>query len=316
MGKVFVTGGDGCLGAWVVRQLLDAGEDVVVYDVGANDSRHELVAEGRPRHFARVVGDITDADALRSAMAGADRVIHLAALQVPFCRDDPSLGAAVNVVGTVNVFEAALANDISPVVYASSVAVYGAPDDYGQEILPVDAARSPRTLYGAFKVANEQTAAVYAWDHGLGSVGLRPHTVYGPGRDQGLTSQPTVAIEHAVRRQPYQVQYGGTLDFQYAPDVARLFITASRSEPEGAQVLNVEGHVVPVADFIDQVALVTGFDGIGVGVDQLPLPHSVASDGLGELLSDVDPTPLRTAITETCRLFRLAGPQLTRGPVR
>jgi len=303
MARVLVTGADGCLGAWVVRQLLDDGHDVVVYDIGTNDQRHELVAGGRPLDFTRVVGDITDLDSLVEAMVGADRVIHLAALQVPFCRDDPSLGAAVNVVGTVNVFEAALATRLSPVVYASSIAVYGGPDDYDQAILPVDAARLPRTLYGVYKVANERTAAVYAADHGLASIGLRPHTIFGPGRDQGLTSQPTVAIEHAVRGRPYDVEYGGVLDFQYAPDVARLFIAATASSPDGASVLNVAGHVLPVADFVARVRAITAFEQLGTGMEALPLPNGASPAGLAELLGDVEPTPLDDAIAATSKIL-------------
>ena len=163
--RFFVTGADGCWGAWVVRALLDEGAHVMAFDIGAEDRRHLLVSGGRPLGFERVIGDITDADSVRDAMAGADRVIHLAALQVPLCRADPSGGASVNVVGTVNVFEAALAHRIEPVVYASSIAVYGADDDYPQPMLGPDDPLLPRTLYGAFKVANEQTAAVYASDH-------------------------------------------------------------------------------------------------------------------------------------------------------
>ena len=86
-------------------------------------------------------------------------MIHLAALQVPFCRADPSLGARVNVVGTVNVLEAAARRELGRVVYASSVAAYDALDDH-------DAAPAmqgvPSTLYGVYKRANEGTAHVYA----------------------------------------------------------------------------------------------------------------------------------------------------------
>ena len=134
---------------------------MTVLDVGTNEARHQLVAAGRPCEFDRITGSVTDADAVHEAMAGADRVIHLAALQVPFCRANPTLGAEVNVVGTVNVFEAALAHGIGPVVYASSVAVYGAPDDYPDPVLRPEDRPLPRTLYGAYKVANEHTAAIY-----------------------------------------------------------------------------------------------------------------------------------------------------------
>ena len=303
--RFFVTGADGCLGAWTVRLLLDQGADVVVFDIDANDRRHHLVSGGAPLEFRRVVGDITDRAAVVDAMAGTDRIIHLAALQVPFCSADPSGGASVNVVGTVNVFEAALEHRIEPVVYASSIAVYGTADDYASPVLAPDDPLKPSTLYGAYKVANEQTAAVYAADYGLASVGLRPHTVYGPGRDQGLTSQPTAAIYSAVRAEPYQVEYGGVLDFQYAPDVARLFIAAARSsqsEP-AAPVLNLRGHVTPVSDFVARVRHITGFDDVGVGTEPLPFPHAASPAGLAELLGDVEPTPLDDAIADTASIL-------------
>ena len=80
---------------------------------------------------------------------------------------------------------------MGPVVYASSVAAYDALDDTttGAAMEGV-----PSTLYGVFKRANEGTASVYAAEQGIASVGLRPHTVYGPGRDQGVTSAPTTAM--------------------------------------------------------------------------------------------------------------------------
>lgn len=302
----FITGADGCLGAWVVRTLLDEGARVTAFDIAEDDRRHRLVSEGKSLGFERVLGDITDAGALRDAMAGADRVIHLAAMQVPLCQAAPSRGASVNVVGTVNVFESALEHRIEPVVYASSVAVFGAPQDYEQPELPPDAQRMPRTLYGAFKVANEQTAAVYAADHDLSSVGLRPHTIYGPGRDQGLTSQPTVAIEHAVRATPYRVDYDAVLDFHYAPDVAAAFIAAARVDParaSDAPVLNIRGHVVSAAHFVERVKSVTGYHDITVGDQQLPLPHAASPRGLTELLGPVPVTALDEAISRTAHLF-------------
>jgi len=110
--------------------------------------------------------------------------VHLAALQVPFCRADPPLGARVNVVGTVNVFEAASKRKLSHVVYASSIAVFDAAGTLSGH---------PETQYGVYKRDNESTAAVFFAESGVSSIGLRPHTVYGVGRDQGLTSAPTVA---------------------------------------------------------------------------------------------------------------------------
>ena len=303
-----VTGADGCIGAWTVRLLLDEGVEVTTFDLGANDNRHRLVSGGAPLNFRRVIGDIVDRSAVVAAMAGVDRVIHLAALQVPFCKADPSGGAAVNVQGTVNVFEAAVEHGISPVAYASSAAIFGPPELYPEPMLGPDALPKPATLYGAYKVANEQTAAVFAADHGLASVGLRPFTVYGAGRDQGVTSQPSAAIYSAARGEPYRVGYGGVTDFHYAPDVARLFIAAARVEldPPAAPVRNLRGHVTSVADFVDRVRRITGFDDLDVGTEPLPFPHAASPAGLAELLGDVEPTPLDDAIAETARILSAA----------
>jgi nucleoside-diphosphate-sugar epimerase len=118
--------------------------------------------------------------------------VHLAALQVPFCKADPVLGAQVNVTGTVNVFEAAKRQGLdTTIAYASSAAVH---NEHGEV--------APRTLYGVYKVANEGTARIYADDDGVASIGLRPFIVYGPGRDQGLTADPTLAMQAAARGEP------------------------------------------------------------------------------------------------------------------
>ena len=188
-------------------------------------------------------GDITDLDAFERTLDehAITHVIHLAALQVPFCRADPPLGARVNVVGTVNVFEAVArrADRMGPVVYASSVAAYDALDDTtaGPAMQGV-----PSTLYGVYKRANEGTATVYASERGVASVGLRPHTVYGPGRDQGLTSAPTTAMLAAAAGRPYRLPFGGAYQLQYAPDVAAAFVAAARGGADGA---GLRGHRRP-----------------------------------------------------------------------
>jgi nucleoside-diphosphate-sugar epimerase len=91
-------------------------------------------------------------------------IIHLAALQVPFCKADPAAGARANVVGTVNVLEAARHAGLKRVAYASSIAALSFLPD----------APWLATLYGAYKLANEMTAKVYFQDWGVPSVGLRP----------------------------------------------------------------------------------------------------------------------------------------------
>src|SRR2546423_1858667 len=114
-----------------MRALLEDGHAVVALDVA--DHGHRLPIALSPEQidsFTRVRGDVTDLRVVERAIDehAVPDVIHLAALQVPFVRADPALGARVNVVGTVNVFEAVRRrrDRIGAVVYASSIAVYGA----------------------------------------------------------------------------------------------------------------------------------------------------------------------------------------------
>jgi nucleoside-diphosphate-sugar epimerase len=194
-GKVLVTGAGGCIGSWALALLNRAGVPAAAFDLSEDKRRPKLLmADADLAKVQWLTGDIGDSETVRKAVkaSGARSIIHLAALQVPFCKADPVAGAQVNVVGTINVFEAARKLGIKRIAYASSIAAHGAIEGHGT--LP--------TLYGAYKHCNEQTAKVYSNDWGVHSVGLRPGVVYGVGRDQGMTSKTTVAILAAAANQP------------------------------------------------------------------------------------------------------------------
>ena len=128
-----VTGALGCVGARTVKALVAEGVPVVTYDLGGSELRLRLaLSDEEPAVVTRVAGDVTDLEAIERTLDAHDvgAVIHLAALQPPFVRENPPLGAAVNVVGTTNVLEAAARRRerIAHVVYASSAAVYSPAD--------------------------------------------------------------------------------------------------------------------------------------------------------------------------------------------
>jgi UDP-glucuronate 4-epimerase len=300
MGERFlVTGAGGCIGAWTVAQLVRERTPVVALD--ASDDAHRLrllLNDAELAALVRVRGDITDLEALERTLDehAITHVIHLAALQVPFCRADPPLGARVNVVGTVNVFEAVArrVDRMGPVVFASSVAAYDALDDgaTGAAMQGV-----PSTLYGVYKRANEGTASVYANDRGVASVGLRPHTVYGPGRDQGLTSAPTTAMLAAAAGQAYRLPFGGAYQLQYAPDVAGAFVAAARSRGEGAELRDVGGPAVHTDEVI--AAIRAAVPGAEISYDPVELPFPA---GVGD--ADATPTPLAEGVADAIERFR------------
>lgn len=182
--RFLVTGAMGCLGAWTVRLLLDEGADVLAFDLSRADHRLRLLlSDDELRNLPIVQGDITDGEGFRRVVEheGITHIVHLAALQVPLCKADPVRGARVNVEETLNVFEVARAraDQVQGLSYASSVAVFGPPDLYPGGVAGDESPPAPGTLYGAYKLANEGSARVYAalrlpGQHGSGHVSMIP----------------------------------------------------------------------------------------------------------------------------------------------
>jgi UDP-glucose 4-epimerase len=183
--RFLLTGGYGCIGSWIIRNLIDQGHSFCVLDIQEDLRRLRLVLnDDEIARVPFVAGDVTNLPALRKIIHEQQitHVIHLAGLQVPTCRADPFLGARVNILGTLAVFEAVrqAQPQVERLVYASSAAVIGPPEAYGQTgALPDDVPLVPSTHYGVFKHCNEENARIYFQDFGLSSVGLRPWAVYG-----------------------------------------------------------------------------------------------------------------------------------------
>nr|BBH93230.1 hypothetical protein KTA_14290 [Thermogemmatispora argillosa] len=309
--RFLVTGALGCIGAWVVRNLVREGTPVVAFDLGQEPRRLKLILSSEElAHVTFVQGDIGELAALEQTLDqhGITHVIHLAALQMPSVRANPPLGARVNVVGTVNVFEAVRrhADQVRRLVYASSVAVYDPQAGGPSGIVQHDTPLRPNSLYGVFKQANEGTARIYWQEHGLTSIGLRPATVYGPGRDQGLTSAPTRAMLAAVLGRPFHIPFGGRGEFQYADDVARTFIACARVPFEGAEVFNLHGTVAHMREVVALIEeLVPESRGqITFAEPAFPSPETYSAEALSRLIGSLPQTPLREGMAATIALFR------------
>jgi nucleoside-diphosphate-sugar epimerase len=300
----FITGAQGCIGSWIVKALVERGDTAVIFD--RSDDARRLTAIIQDEDLQRVrfiLGDITDPGVVLSALesSGAEHVIHLAGLQVPTCKADPPVGAMVNVLGTLYLFEAVKALGANGVVYASSAAVYGMNDDE----IPVDesAACEPTTHYGVFKRANEGNARIYFLDHGISSVGLRPLTVYGVNRDTGLTSDPTKAMKAAVLDRPFHIRFGGSTDFQYVADTASAFVACADQMPAGASVFNLHGETVEVSEVAAMINQNASRELITFGGPEIPIAPALNDAAIRNVIPDLASTPLRQGIEETMRRF-------------
>jgi nucleoside-diphosphate-sugar epimerase len=306
---VLVTGAQGCIGSWVVKQLLERGLDVLIYDLDPATVRlSKITTEQDRKNLAIEVGRIEDTARVKELVkdSAITHIVRLAAVLMPFCQASPVTGGLINVIGTLNVFEAARdAGRPVRVVYASSSAVWGPEHTYEHKKLSEDDPLRPATHYGVFKQANEGNARAFYSTNGISSVGLRPWAVYGFGRDIGLTADPTLAIRALVDKKPFQIRLSGFMDMQYVEDVAETFVRCLLSPIEGAHVFNLAGEVIGMDDFIallDRVrpgakTLITAQG------PQVPVAYQMDDSQLRAHVPGISTTPLQEGIEKTIALF-------------
>ena len=192
--------------------------------------------------------------------------------------------------------------------FASSAAVFGKPDRHPAGVVADNSPLLPDSFYGVYKVANEGTASVYATGHGIGSIALRPFIVYGLGRDQGMTSDPTKAMLAAAAGVPFQIKFSGSMLLTYAPDCARAFIASARAAAGSGEAisLNVPGHRISVpalAGLIDDVLPGSGRL-ITWDRNPLPVPSVLAGPAIHDAVGDVPNIPLADGVSETISGFQ------------
>jgi UDP-glucose 4-epimerase len=252
---VLVTGGAGFIGSHSVEALLDKGARVTVLD---NLSTGKRANVPKNEQVESIEGDIRDAAIVRRAMQGVTHVLHLAAqVSVRASLEDPAHSASHNIAGFLNVADAARNAGVR-LVYASSAAVYGAP-----ETLPLDedAPCRPTSPYGLEKWIDDQYAALYRDLYGTSMLGMRYFNVYGPRQDPaspyaGVISRFAACIASDA---PLSVFGDGhqTRDFVYVGDVARANVAALESSYQG--VLNVgTGTSVSLLQLIEALGRCAG----------------------------------------------------------
>lgn len=310
MTTVLVTGANGFLGRYVVRQLSQVGTRVVAMDMRIPEGA--LLEPG----VEYVQCDIRD---LRRVLRicseqGVERVIHLASLLAPASQADPYTSTEVNVLGTQNVFEAAVQLGFANVTWATSQAVYGHVTT-GGATLTEHTPHQPDNAYGWAKSYSEGLSRQYRARYGINLIGLRIAMLYGSGKERGegkftehLFDRPALGLDSVV---PFG---DDTFCWQYVADVADAFATCVRLDSAADPVYNIPGRRATIAEAADIVASLVPGVTVGREPGLLGFPYDFAEDAFMELVgSDYRMTPLRDGIAETLRTIAAAHAARTEG---
>ena len=264
--KVLVTGGAGFIGSNLVRLLLREGHDVVVLDSLASGYRSNL--EGLPL-AGLVVGDVRDASLLDRAIAGTEVVFHLAA-SVGNARsiDHPVVDATMNVLGTLNVLEAARKHGLRKIVFSSSAGIFGE-----LKTLPIaeDHPIEPDSPYGATKLCAEKLCLAYSKLHGLEAVCLRYFNVFGiRQRFDAYGNVIPIFAQRLIHGQPITVYGDGeqTRDFINVSDVAAANLAAGANRGVSGAFNLGSGTAITINHL---VALIQKVSGLSTPVAHGPL---------------------------------------------
>ena len=190
---------------------------------------------------------------------------------------------------------------VRSISYASSYAVYG-PEPGDSDSAP----NRPPTFYGAFKQAMDLIAEQY-WRHfGIASVAVRPHVVYGPEREVGLTAGPSLAAKAAALGESYTIGYTGQVGYDYVEDVARAFVRAAFDCPPGATVVDLPGEQATTEQFAHAIETVVPSSKGRIQVHGPAIPANIPPHPryISELFPDWQATSLAEGVRRTVEFYR------------
>jgi UDP-glucose 4-epimerase len=258
--QIVVTGGAGFIGASLCRTLLEQGAKVTAFD-NLYSGKIEFIEDLTDKGLNFVQEDIRDAAALEKATKNSEVIFHLAAqTSVPFSMENPEEDAEINVIGTLNVLEAARKAG-ARVVFASSAAVYGNPE---KRPTPETYPTHPIAFYGLSKLLGENCCRFYQEIYGLEVVILRIFNVYGPDCHGVIYD-----FLDKLQKTPDKLEVLGTgrqsRDFIYISDMVNFLLKAATSPAAVGEVFNVgTGTTTSVSELAKMIIEILGLKDVDV----------------------------------------------------
>jgi UDP-glucose 4-epimerase len=259
--KYLVTGGAGFIGSNIVSELLSQGEQVVVLDNFATGKRENTLPLMKNKNLTLIEGDLRSFHIVRTAVKGVDYILHQGALpSVPRSINDPITSNDVNILGMLNILEAAKEFGVKRVVCASSSSIYGNSESLPKvESMPVN----PLSPYALTKYAQERYCQIFSKIYGMETVALRYFNVFGPNQDP--TSQYSAVIPKFIKlimqdKEPMIYGDGSqSRDFTFVENNVWANIQACTAPKASGEVINIAcGKRYTLIDLVDMINEILG----------------------------------------------------------
>lgn len=285
--RIVVTGGAGCIGSFVVDELLKKDvQEVIIVDNFTRGSRDNIEIALKTNRAKLAEGDIRDKKFLNSVLNNVDYCFHLASLKIIQCAQEPRHAFEVNALGTYNVLEACAKKSVRKLVFSSTASVYGQADFF-----PTPESHHPynnRTFYGALKMSGELMSQSFFCMYGLQTNSLRYFNVFGPRMDaHGQYTEVLIRWYDLIRSGKPPVLFGDgnqTMDFIYVEDVARATVLAMESDVHDRVFNCASGTETSLAELCQLLLRVMGSS---LTPQHVPLPKDRQKIEVHRRLADI-----------------------------
>jgi UDP-glucose 4-epimerase len=275
--KILVTGGAGFIGSHLCERYVKEGHTIICLDNFLNGNLANIRALLACRGFKLVNGDVRDFDLLERAMQGVDVVFHLAAqIHVDRSIVEPRMTYEINVLGTLNVLEAARRCDVKRVIYTSTSEVYGS-----AQYVPMDEnhpLNAPHP-YGASKIAADRICYAYIQTYGMDVSIIRPFNTFGPKqKDTGYGGAISIFVKRVLNGLPPVIYGDGgqTRDYTYIEDLIEAYDLILRHPKPLNEPLNIgSGNEIKIIDLANKIIELCGKKGEVEPVHVEPRPGEV-----------------------------------------
>ena len=293
--NVVIFGGTGFLGSWIAKKLIDNDINVTIFDKKIDKNLIIKLIKNYSSKLTFYEGNILNFQKVLDVSKKANVLINLVGLMTPDCSQNPILGAKINIMGSINVFEAALNTKNKYVIYTSSGGVFGRNDP----VYPL-----PETHYGAYKLALEGIARAYFLERNFNSFGLRPFIVYGPGREIGGTAGISQACKASANNSDFEIQFSGKAGFVYVEDISELVFKVLKNYFHGANVMNINGISCEVDEIVTILNKFNVSGKITSNKKKLPVIGEILGNGPKTYFPDFEFTGIETGLIKTLDFYR------------